>query len=141
MTGKRRDYLTSYIEDENGCWNYTGAINANGYGAILQTVAHRYFYKALVGDVPAGLQLDHLCMNKVCVNPQHLEPVTQAENIRRRSEAITHCIKGHEFTEENTYRRPNRPARECKTCRHDRWVAGLGRPVGTVGRPRKEQAA
>lgn len=135
MSGKRRDYLSSYEVDANGCWNYTGSVNANGYGRILQTTAHRYFYLALAGSIPAGLQLDHLCMNKLCVNPEHLEPVTGAENMRRRSEAQTHCDRGHEFTPENTYRRKNRNSRECVTCRYDRWASKLGRPVGHVGRP------
>jgi hypothetical protein len=66
-------------------------------------MAHRVAYELVIGQIPAGLELDHLCRNVVCVNPAHLEPVTRAENMRRRSAAQTHCKHGHEFTPENTY--------------------------------------
>jgi len=122
MTGKRRNYLASYEVDEFGCWNYTGARNPKGYGRILQGTAHRYFYEKLVGAIPDGLHIDHLCMNTSCVNPEHLEPVTNEENARRRSQATTHCSRGHEFTPENTYRREGRNARECVTCRRERGM-------------------
>lgn len=78
------DYLRRYVQDENGCWNYTGTINKRGYGQIRQTTAHRFFWQHLRGPVPDGLHLDHLCYNRRCVNPEHLEPVTNLENQRRR---------------------------------------------------------
>jgi hypothetical protein len=73
--------------DENGCWNWTAALR-NGYGVIGQKksllYAHRVSYELLVGLIPVGYQIDHLCRNRRCVNPAHLEAVTQQENIRRQ---------------------------------------------------------
>lgn len=107
------------------CWEFTGARTA-GYGvigtggsAIGRT--HRLAYQALVGPIPATLQLDHLCRNRACFNPKHLEPVTSRENTMRgenfaaKNAAKTHCVNGHEFTPENTY--PYRGWRHCRTCR------------------------
>lgn len=74
------DYLRRYVQDENGCWNYTGSINRRGYGQIRQTTAHRFFWTELRGPIPAGLHIDHLCCNTRCVNPEHLEPVFPEEN-------------------------------------------------------------
>ena len=132
MSTQRLDYLSMHTVESNGCWTFTGTINNKGYGAILQTTAHRYIYQQVVGPIPAGLQIDHLCMNKTCVNPAHLEPVTAKENMRRRGVAETHCRKGHEFTAENSYLHGN-GSKECRTCRYERWSSKLGRPVGRVG--------
>lgn len=66
------------------CWYWIGARDRNGYGVFGQLKAHRYAYTLLVGEIPQGLGLDHLCRVRRCVNPKHLEPVTQAENNRRK---------------------------------------------------------
>jgi hypothetical protein len=106
------------------CWVWTGYLD-RGYGRYRSNWAHRHAWKTLVGAIPEGLQLDHLCRNPPCVNPKHLEPVTSAENMRRRKEAHTTCFRGHEYTPENTYLRA-RGFRQCRTCNReavDRYAA------------------
>lgn len=80
--------FTSLVDARPGvCWRWRGSIQANGYGRFRAngktTYAHRAAYALFVGPIPDGLGLDHLCRNRWCVNPEHLEPVTQRENIRR----------------------------------------------------------
>lgn len=87
---------------ECGCWFWLGSLNANGYGRFAANGknrhAHRFSYETLVGPIPHGLHLDHLCRVPCCVNPEHLEPVTNAENVLRGWKArgkYTHCKHGH----------------------------------------------
>jgi hypothetical protein len=111
--------------DESGCWLWTGAIASNGYGWLHKSSAHRLVYEAVTGlSVPKGLDIDHLCRVRRCVNPAHLEPVTRSENLRRglgaqllrdRFKAQTHCRHGHEFTPENTYI-TTKGFRSCREC-------------------------
>lgn len=110
---------------EDGCIVFGGATNSDGYGMVRVngrlTRAHRLVYEAIVGQIPDGLQLDHLCRNRICCNPRHLEPVTVRENnMRGLSLAAlnarkTHCHRGHPFDETNTGR-GSRGARVCRAC-------------------------
>ena len=98
-------------EDPSACWPWLGARLPAGYGVFQferngrkEILAHRAGYRMTRGEIPAGLQLDHLCRNKWCVNPYHLEPVTGRENMRRSAGAHarkTHCSRGHELIEGN----------------------------------------
>lgn len=112
----------SKVEKGQGCWNWKDYKNYGGYGRFwikYKTFqAHRVSYEMVIGSIPVGLQIDHLCRNRMCVNPSHLEPVTQKENLRRginHHRIKTHCIRGHEFTYENIYKRKD-GGRSCKLC-------------------------
>ncbi|MFJ2909383.1 HNH endonuclease signature motif containing protein [Streptomyces sp. NPDC087228] len=108
------------------CWTWTAATNNRGYGGFkingVAIGAHRWSYEQLLGPIPAGLELDHLCRTRACVNPSHTEPVTHRVNTLRssgptaRAARATHCPRGHAYDEANTY---NTPAgwRRCRACR------------------------
>lgn len=124
------------------CWPWQGHCHPDGYGRMWDGTrwrpAHRMVYELEVGPIPDGLQLDHLCRNRSCVNPAHLEPVTNKENgLRGISPAAdharqTHCLNGHEFTDENTYMHPGPHGlrRVCRICKRARdrafYEAGRG---------------
>ena len=117
---------------DNGCIEWTGWTNGDGYGQMYEeghhgriTRIHRWSYEQFVGPIPDGMQIDHLCRNRPCVRPSHLEPVTSRENTLRgegiaaRRAAQTHCKRGHEFTPENT--RVDGTSRVCRACARLRW--------------------
>ena len=113
-----------------GCWLWLGDINKQGYGqqsaGHRSRRAHRVAYILVNGEIPGNNHLDHKCRNKSCVNPEHLEPVTQAENNRRYlmfkyggDGTMTHCKNGHEFNIQNTTmrkRKNGKPRRRCRAC-------------------------
>ena len=120
----------SKVDRSGDCWLWTACISIYGYGDFWQKrgtkKAHRVAYEFRHGPVPAGLQIDHLCRNRACVNPDHMEVVTNRVNgLRGISQAAfnakkTHCMRGHEFNDINTYRdrEGNRGCRPCRTARN-----------------------
>lgn len=117
------------------CWVWMGGTSGKGHGKFYDDgrsqQAHRWSYETFVGPIPEGLVLDHTCRNRSCVNPLHLRPVTQLHNTligegpTAKNRRKTHCKNGHEFTEENTLRRKDRPGhRECRECRNGRERQG-----------------
>jgi hypothetical protein len=109
----------------SGCWEWQAGHVPAGYGRFYwggrQGYAHRFSHEAFVGPIPPGFDVDHLCRNPRCVNPEHLEAVTRRENLRRGrgligvNAAKTHCVNGHEFNEQNTYAYAD-GSRSCRPC-------------------------
>lgn len=101
------------------CIEWQGCRDLRGYGRRGGRLAHRVAYVAEVGPIPEGMTIDHLCFNPPCVNVDHLTVTSLSDNSRRQRSAMkTHCIRGHEFTPENTYIRPGfrNGNRTCRTC-------------------------
>lgn len=139
------DRINARIEIEaNDCWIWQGAL-IRGYGVMTLgsrsagtrrfAQVHRVAYEELVGPIPEGLELDHLCRTTACCNPDHLEPVTQYENNRRSSSPTavnrrkTHCLQGHPLSGDNLFVNV-RGHRVCRTCRYEqgaRYRADLWR--------------
>lgn len=120
------------LSDLTGCWIWIGGVTKAGYGNFCierdghgghqtQKLAHRFAYETLIGPIPEGMQLDHLCNNKRCVNPDHLKPVTARENTLRadtvtgRNARKTHCKRGHPLRGDNLRIMPD-GERDCKEC-------------------------
>lgn len=123
------------VEKTDGCWVWTGPLDMYGYGKVqigsATRGAHRVAYIETRGEPAIGLVLDHLCRNRSCVNPSHLEPVTQRENVMRSDAPTalnavkTHCPQGHPYDLDNTYAMPGggRGCRECRRASWRRWNA------------------
>lgn len=126
------------VDAESGCWNCR-TVSDRGYGSIrvppfTTRRAHRIFYELFIGPIPPGLELDHACRNKRCINPQHLEPVPHHVNVLRGdgvaalNAAKECCVRGHAFTADNTLCsiERGRPRRRCVAClrEHDRRRRG-----------------
>lgn len=117
---------------DSGCIEWLGGLNGVGYGQFYvgrtsleqtgKTYAHRWSYEYHVGPIPEGLHIDHLCRNPLCVNPEHLEPVTPRENMLRGNAPAalhakkTHCPAGHPYSGDNLYVHPTLGQRVCRTC-------------------------
>lgn len=124
------DRLMAKVEfDESGCWLWTAATQRSGYGYMRDAnrrmrVARRLAWEASVGPVPEGQVLDHLCRTRACINPDHLEPVTERENILRgvaptaQNARKTHCPRGHVHDAVDS-----RGRRICTICKHEQNVA------------------
>ncbi len=120
--------LSKFFEKINitpTCWEWLAYKDKDGYGNFRfdykMYQAHRFSYLLYKGEIPKGLQLDHLCRNRSCVNPEHLEAVSCKENVNRginHNKIKTHCPKGHKYTDENTYKNITeiRNSRHCKIC-------------------------
>ncbi len=115
------------IRDEiTGCWNWTGQVSPSGYGIVAKagsTIrAHRLMYEEHYGQKPTGLDVDHLCRNRLCINPEHLEAVTHRENMRRSYSPAglnarkSHCNSGHPLSGDNVSIRKTDGGRVCRAC-------------------------
>jgi hypothetical protein len=121
------------IAGSGQCWEWKGRLNGSGYGTVnnvyrhkpRNVLVHRFMYEMAVGPIPSELQIDHLCRNRACGNPKHMELVTSRENTLRgdgptaKNTRKTHCPRGHEYTPENTYTPPGTNHRYCKTCKRE----------------------
>lgn len=101
------------------CWTLKNKTHPNGYSRVFGKAAHRVFYEEFKGKIPAGYTIDHLCREKSCVNPEHLEAVTQKVNSFRAPNYVgnrTHCPRGHEYNELNTRINKKTNRRQCRPC-------------------------
>lgn len=137
-------FMTKIRKTDSSCWEWIGGRDRDGYGIFSihvpgktrhkTVLAHRFAYQTFIGLIPDGLVIDHLCRNPACVNPTHLEPVSNRENLIRgiiarvgsftvrrpnKTDGKTHCKHGHKYNAVNTYVDP-RGFRDCRLCKSDR---------------------
>lgn len=107
------------IQVGDGCWEWQSPVGRNGYGQFTWNgrngLPHRYAHEFFIGPIPEGMQVDHLCFNRICVRPDHLEAVTPQVNTRRSKDRITHCPQGHEYSQDNLIAARS-GKRLCKAC-------------------------
>jgi hypothetical protein len=130
VTRPADDRFWAKVDKTDDCWEWTGARKPTGYGNFWDgaryVLAHRFAYALLMGPIPEGLTIDHLCRVRYCVNPDHMDVVTLQENNERgmtlgvRNAAKTHCPHGHAYDLVNTYIDPGRGHRHCVTCMRQR---------------------
>lgn len=118
------EILARITQDPDGCWRMPGWKSGGGYTYVRYEGrdwrAHRLVYTLLIGPIPVGLTLDHLCRQKECVNPSHCDPCTDVENVRRYLATITHCPQGHPLSGANLKVTKTRPTvRRCRRCFND----------------------
>lgn len=117
--------LDKVLLDDNGCWLWTASKDRGGYGRVRIAgrllKAHRAAYEQLIGPIPEGMTIDHLCRVRACVNPHHVEVVTRGENVLRGNgfsgthARMTHCVRGHPLSGDNLYV-TKQGQRHCRTC-------------------------
>jgi hypothetical protein len=142
--------LTQYEVADTGCWEWTRGKGSDGYGRAViaevgkQRLAHRVFYEHHVDKIPTGLVIDHLCRNRGCVNPEHLEPVTHQVNLSRgelgfaltgKCRSGRHEIKSDADVKVHANRRRRHPSRQCRHCLREYWLANKKTAVGGVCHP------
>ena len=124
------------VNEVTGCWVWIGSRMKNGYARLDGTGAHRVYYEHFIGEIPAGLVVDHLCERRDCVNPSHLEAVTELENNRRRAilaftgKNADECKHGHPMSGDNLviYVGKNGTKRKCRQCDRNRNRTGVRKP-------------